>query len=357
MIGKRPPGNPASLIYRSFSYILPLAGREWRRWRALAQKIPDDELRKQAIASLQKKRFHAEGGCVFAVAMPRMASVLVPLIVALQTISDYLDNLCDRSTSKGEADFAQLHLAMAEAVTPGEVQSDYYAERSERDDGGYLAMLVGECRENIVRLPRYGEVADLVRMHIGRYNTMQTYKHVDVRWRKERLQGWYDGISACEDLSWWEFSAAAGSTLCVFALFLEAANPRAEGGCERVRDVEAAYFPWVCGLHILLDYLIDQEEDLLGGDLNFVAQYTNRAQGYRRMELFAHRAREAVAHLSDDRFHSMVIAGLLGMYLSDEKVDAGGHSAFARGMIASHGTTARLFRGASRFYRRVVRHH
>lgn len=51
---------------------------------------------------------------------------LVPLIVAFQTISDYLDNLCDRSDSLHCDDFRQLHLAMADALSPGMPKADYY---------------------------------------------------------------------------------------------------------------------------------------------------------------------------------------------------------------------------------------
>ena len=40
----------------------------------------------------------------------------IQFIVAYQTISDYLDNLCDRSTSLDPADFAALHEAMTDAL-------------------------------------------------------------------------------------------------------------------------------------------------------------------------------------------------------------------------------------------------
>lgn len=38
---------------------------------------------------------------------------------------------------------------------------------------------------------------------------------------------------------------------------------------EMTEKIKAGYFPYIQGLHILLDYLIDQEEDKAGGDLNF----------------------------------------------------------------------------------------
>src|SRR5690606_9058718 len=99
--------------------------------------------------------FHCEGGAVYAAANVSKRHLLIPLIVALQTISDYLDNLCDRSTSMDAADFRQLHLAMSHAVDPGASLTDYYAYRQEHDDGGYLHKLVRTCQSCIYLLPSY----------------------------------------------------------------------------------------------------------------------------------------------------------------------------------------------------------
>jgi tetraprenyl-beta-curcumene synthase len=46
-------------------------------------------------------------------------------VVALQTISDYLDNLCDRRGSP-TGRFRQLHLAMTDALDPAGETHDYY---------------------------------------------------------------------------------------------------------------------------------------------------------------------------------------------------------------------------------------
>ena len=70
--------------------------KELKHWRQVAGQAPDLGLRQQAWRSLSLKSFHALGGNIFATRYPEWESVLIPLIVALQTISDYLDNLCDR---------------------------------------------------------------------------------------------------------------------------------------------------------------------------------------------------------------------------------------------------------------------
>jgi len=348
-----PPVSMPVLLWRSFGQVLPLSATEVRGWRRRASAIPDPELRRQALASLRLKRFHADGGCVYATAAPRGPSQenLVRLIVALQTISDYLDNLCDRSGSLDPEDFRQLHRAMSDSVEPGAPLHDYYAHRSGREDGGYLADLVRTCQRCVAALPGYQTVARQVSELVELYSDMQVHKHVRREERVPRLTEWYG--SRRGDLDWWEFSAATGSTLGMFTLFQAALD--GDVTPETTQQLRAAYFPWVCGLHILLDYLIDEEEDRRGGDLNFVGQYPSRERAYQRIELFAQRALRAAKRLPAARFHRLVIQGLVGMYLSDPKaLRDPRHRRFAWRLTARTGPAASVLHLASRTYRRLA---
>lgn len=114
--------------------------------------------------------------------------------------------------------------------------------------------------------------------------------------RRERLlRAWFDRYrEQFPELHWWEF-AAAGSTSGIFALFNAAANPNLTR--EDAAALLGAYFPWVCGLHILLDYLIDQAEDRAGGDLNFVSCYPDEETCRLRLLFFLRRALKSVAAL------------------------------------------------------------
>ena len=313
------PKTPAGLMYRVYKYILPEVRAELGRLRVIAERIPDDELRTQALASMTSKQFHCEGGGVYAAANLRQRHILIPLIVALQTISDYLDNLCDRSTSLDAEDFRLLHQSMLDAVDPHAPLRDYYALRSEREDGGYLHELVATCQSRIRQLPSYSSVQPYVSELVGLYGDLQVYKHIALNRREQELLGWWRTHSGkVPHLQWNEFAAATGSTLCMFMLFLAAAD---EGLTDAdARAIRGAYFPHVCGLHIMLDYLIDQEEDRIGGDLNFCNYYEIQSQLVGRIGEIARRAREDVQALPAWRFHRMIIEGLLALYLSDPKV-------------------------------------
>ncbi len=306
-------------MYRVYKYILPEVKIQLGDWREAADQIPDSELRKQAIDSMTDKQFHCEGGAVYAVANLTQRHVLIPLIVAFQTISDYLDNLCDRSTSLNPQDFRQLHEAMLDAVDPSASLKDYYYYRDEKEDGGYLHKLVLQCQSCICMLPSYEAVQPYVHELVSYYCDLQVYKHIHKDQRETQLLGWWE-LHKFEypHLLWNEFAAATGSTLCVFMLFLEATSLKLSS--EDAHIIKKAYFPHVCGLHILLDYLIDQDEDRKGGDLNFCNYYDNDTHTIERIRYIVDQARKDIKTLEFSQFHRMIIEGLLALYLSDPKV-------------------------------------
>ncbi|MFC5529136.1 tetraprenyl-beta-curcumene synthase family protein [Cohnella yongneupensis] len=324
LLSGRTPKGPFTLMTRVYKYVLPEVRAELARWRRVAEAIPDPELRKQAIDSMTTKQFHCEGGGVYAAANLEQRHVLIPLIVALQTISDYLDNLCDRSTSLDAEDFRLLHQSMLDAVTQGAAQRNYYALRTEQDDGGYLSALVAQCQASIAQLPAYSHVEHHVRELVQLYGDLQVYKHIACDKREPALQSWWAAYAdRYPELMWNEFAAATGSTLGVFMLFLSASDASLDARqAKRIRD---NYFPSICGLHILLDYLIDQAEDELGGDLNFCSYYADKGVMGDRLANMVQSARRSADDLPFSKFHRMIVEGLVAVYLSDPKVKGQHH--------------------------------
>jgi tetraprenyl-beta-curcumene synthase len=316
---KMVPRGPVTLMTRVYRYVLPEVKSQLDGWQLEAQHIPDPELRKQALDSIAAKKFHCQGGAVYAAAHVSMRHVLIPLIVAFQTISDYLDNLCDRSTSLDAEDFRMLHQSMLDAVDPAAPLRDYYEFREEKEDGGYLTNLVKTCQSCILMLPSYELVASPIRKLVTLYGDLQVYKHISRDLREDELTAWWDKHKEeYPEINWNEFAAATGSTLGVFMLFLSASYRQLESN--EVDAIVQSYFPYLCGLHILLDYLIDQEEDRIGGDLNFCSYYNSAEQTSDRIAFMAEQARCEILQLESPSFHRMIIEGLLAVYLSDIKV-------------------------------------
>lgn len=304
------------IVYRD---VLPNVHRELKKWKEKAMEIPDEELRKQALNSIQTKTFHCEGGAILSLLARHKRNEAIRFIVAYQTISDYLDNLCDRSTSLDPNDFHSLHQAMSHALTPGKEPIRFYQFRKEQDDGGYLNALIETCQNVLAMVSNQEQIARYTHKLASYYCDLQVHKHVKVEERVPRLVKWFETYRGnLPEMSWFEFSACAGSTLGIFCLVSYALH----GECDDklLSDVADSYFPWVQGLHILLDYFIDQEEDREGGDLNFCFYYENEEELAQRFAHFVKQAEKSVARLPDAKFHHMINNGMLGIYLADRKV-------------------------------------
>jgi len=301
--------------------VRPQVHEELRQWTDLARKIPSPDLREQALASIATKAFHCEGGGIYGLLAGDRSREAIRFIVAYQTISDYLDNLCDRSISLDPEDFRMLHTSMRHALTPGAETADYYRYREEQDDAGYLVALVTTCQEVLADLPGTESIAPHLNELVDLYCSLQIYKHVRQEERVPLLQAWFDEQpDTLPPMAWYEFAACSGSTLGIFCLVARACQDDCTPSLARaIRD---AYFPWVQGLHILLDYLIDQDEDRCGGDLNFCSFYPSDDEMVSRLSYFYRQANASISALPDARFHRMITKGLLGLYCADRKVHA-----------------------------------
>lgn len=347
---------PQSLVMmtsRIFLQVRPLVHRHLAAWAEKSRQIPDPELRRQALMSIRSKTFHCEGGSIYGLLAGDHYGEAIRFIVAYQTISDYLDNLCDRSTSCDPEDFALLHQSMRHALSPAEDLIPYYQRHPEQDDGGYLVSLVETCREVLKKLPHFPLIAAELHELADHYCHLQIHKHVRKDEREPRLESWFaEHQSRLPEMTWYEFSACTGSTLGIFCLVSYAFSSRLDD--LMVRRIKEAYFPWVQGLHILLDYFIDQQEDRLGGDLNFCSYYPSEEQLSERLAHFYRQASLLMARLPDARFHQMINQGLLGMYLADRKVSEQGEiRRVARKMIHLGGGVAWFFFLHCWVYRRL----
>jgi tetraprenyl-beta-curcumene synthase len=347
------PTNLFSMARLIIHGALPCVHRYLNGWKEKAGKIPDPELRGQALASIETKTFHCEGGAVLALLADDRWKEAIRFIVAYQTISDYLDNLCDRSTSLDPEDFRALHASMGHALTPGAPLENYYRFRNEQDDGGYLSALVKTCQFALERHPAYGKIAPPLHDLAGYYCDLQVHKHVRKEERLPRLQAWFENYRpGLPEMTWYEFAACTGSTLGIFCLVSHGFQK--DFSEDLARRLKEAYFPWVQGLHILMDYFVDQEEDRLGGDLNFCSYYDDEKQMEDRFAHFFEQADRGIARLPFPEFHRMIIRGLLAVYLSDRKVDAQKRvRSLAGRMVRRTGGITLFFFLHAWFYRRI----
>ena len=87
------PSGAGMLMLRTYREVLPRVRKHLELWRQEAQIIPNSELRKQALLSIESKAFHCEGGAIYRLLAQDNIEPTIRFIIACQTICDYLDGL------------------------------------------------------------------------------------------------------------------------------------------------------------------------------------------------------------------------------------------------------------------------
>ena len=300
--------------------VIPRASRELATIRVRAQRIRDLALREQALAAIDGKAYHVQGGAILATFLRGDAARRhVAIVAALETIYDYLDNLCDRLPGVPQEAYATLHDALLDALDDRREPSDYYRDCPKRDDDGYLRSLVDAARAGLRKLPNYGAVRERL-VDIARfYAELQVLKHGPPGVRERACHAWYvRHRDRFPGLAWWEFAAACGSSLPVFALVALAARERLDPA--EIEATTRAYFPGVSAIHILLDYFIDQAEDREHGELNFVACYASSAEAIARLRRLVRRTLSRVRTLAGPTQHRFLVQAMCVFYLTHPKV-------------------------------------
>jgi len=339
------PSTAIELV-RFMTRIVPISAANLEAIRERAARIPDPQLRSQALASVDGKAYHVAGACILATFLsPEAARRYVAIVAPLETIYDYLDNLCDRHPDVGVEAYPVLHRAIADALDPTAQTRDYYACGPRGDDGGYLRDLVQRTQRALAEVPHL----DLLRPRFAHaaqlYGEMQTHKHYPAGEREQRCVRWYEQHrEQYRDIDWHEFASAAGSQFHVYGPLFEAFIDRREA----IAGTYDAYFPYVSAVHVLLDAFIDQAEDREHGELNFSRVYGGAAALRARIGSLFDAARQRLRALPGDRAHRFVLDVMTLFYLSHPKVAAQGLEREARALLRTNAPSRDAYHGGLR---------
>ncbi|HTX56086.1 MAG TPA: DUF2600 family protein [Candidatus Acidoferrales bacterium] len=327
------PGTAVDLV-RFMTRIVPLAAADLETIRDRAGAIADDELRAQALASARTKAYHVAGACILATFLPpAQARRYVAIVTPLETIYDYLDNLCDRHPEVGVDAYPVLHLAIADALAPGAPHREYYARGPRGDDGGYLDDLVLRTQRALADVPHLDRLRPHFADAAALYAQMQTHKHYPAGERELRCVAWYEQHrERYAEIDWHEFASAAGSQFHVYGPLFEAFLGRDDA----IAPTYDAYFPYISALHVLFDAFIDQAEDREHGELNFSRVYGSAASLRARVGSLLVSAKQRLAVLPEARAHRFVLDVMTLFYLSHPKVAAQGLEREARALLRTN---------------------
>ncbi|WYP25902.1 tetraprenyl-beta-curcumene synthase family protein [Alkalihalobacillus sp. FSL W8-0930] len=315
------PSNSLQILLRASKETIPKARQHLKDWKEVGNQIPDQEIREQATWTISDKTFHCEGGSILGFLAGENQDAYIKFMVAYQSICDYLDTLCDKNDRHNQDDFRSIHHALLDSLSPGEPFSDYYEHRQPFDDGGYLKKLVTTCRETIKTFPGFVTMQEDMKEVSQFYIDFQVYKHVEKSLREPLLMHFYEtNKHLAPSMRWYEFACGTASTLGLYCLAAYAAKDVRTK--EESKQIKEAYFPWLQGLHIMLDYFIDQEEDRAEDEMNFTSYYESRDDLVNRVQLLDQEATSRLKKLPDASFHLLIKRGLYAIYLADSKVKA-----------------------------------
>ncbi len=338
----------ALAVYRRS--IVPRARRELRRWEQVAEAIPDPTLRGHALTTLREKGLNVEATAVFAILAPRpYRGAAVAAMAALQVAVDYLDSLGEQRSADPLANGLQLHQALGDALSPGTPMAAWYRLHPQREDGGYLQALVTACRQTVGSLPSHASALPLARRAADRCGEAQSHTHAAAHEGAEGLEAWASRQECPPGYMWWEVAAGSSSSVAAHALIAAAADPRTTA--DEATLIDAAYFPPIGALTVLLDDLIDFDDDAASGAHNYMTYYASNLVAADRLALMVSRARAAVAKLRHGGRHAAILAGVAGFYLSTPEAQTRYAGPIRSRMIGSLGFAVRPILAAMRFRR------
>ncbi|HVY96438.1 MAG TPA: DUF2600 family protein [Solirubrobacterales bacterium] len=315
--------------------VLPAVRAGLERWEKAAASIPDPVLREAALVSLREKGLNVEATAVFGILAPRRRRrVAVEAMTAFQVAVDYLDTLGEQPADDPLANGLRLHTALVAALAPagggsgaagregddpaearhGGEDEGWYALAAHREDGGYVASLVAECRRRVAALPAAPAILPAARRAAARCGEGQSHTHAAELGDRGALRRWAEDLAAPPGYAWWEVAAGASSSVAAHALIAAAADPATTAA--EAELIDTAYFPPVGALTVLLDDLVDRDEDAASGAHNYVAYYRDATDAAHRLALLSARARAAIAPLRRGRRHAAILTGVAGFYLS-----------------------------------------
>ncbi|MBB4662032.1 DUF2600 family protein [Conexibacter arvalis] len=327
----------AAAVGRELTWALPLTARTMRQWRARAEAIPSDELRADALHSLDHKRGYADGAALFGI-LTRRHRGLLAVLTSWETIVDYLDNVSERWPTHENG--RRLHIALVDALDLTRLPAgDYYRHQPWRDDGGYLEALVANCRQACRQLPSYGMLRPHLVRSAARRRVLGLNHEPDPVRRDAGLRAWAADEFPHAPLPWWELTGAASATLHTHALLALAADPNTDSA--EIAAVDTAYL-YIDLCTTLLDSLVDWHDDRENGAHCYLDHYDDPTAAVARTRESAALAVRHAAALPRGERHSVIVACMIGLYLSAPACDTPQLRPATEAIAAAAGPLARL---------------
>jgi tetraprenyl-beta-curcumene synthase len=311
----------------------------------------DAPLRDQALAALADKRPQSEGAALFTILPPQRSQPLLRMLVAYQIMWDYLDSIHEQQPDL--ANGMQLHHALTDAYYTDQPVSDCYRQHAHKDDSGYLAALIFQCRHDATRLASYALIRVMLLQEAGSSAQALSINHDPNReCRIEKMRIWSARYWPNERRAdWFELTAAAAAALTMFALLAEATN-HASRSC-RLNAIRSIYSPWACSAATMLDSYADRAQDNASQHHIYIDYYASAQHAITRIGELVRESLMRTRHVHGGHKHSVILASMVAMYLTRDSSRTPGRQWSTNQLARSGGTLTHILIPALRAWRTI----
>ena len=306
--------------------VFPLSKKQKWYWReALKESMNEEDL--STLLSICFNTYDSLIYYLYSLYPNADIKITTNFISSFCMLANYLENICIQHRIKDETTLRQLYLSMLDAVDTCRKISSYCKYFPHKSVEKHLQLFVKSCRNQLAELPSYHVILEYIKKYVYLYSDLNIYKFIsDDKSRDEYLLTWAGYyINQYPLITSWEFSASTNSFLSILSLFSSAFDPSLD--VNKVKAIDSIYFPWICGLNILLkDYLNYHHqilEDTLSKSTNFTHYYRNLKECEERIDFFINNAFVTCSQLDYPIFHLSIIKWLLAIFLSHPKARFG----------------------------------
>ncbi|HEV7754119.1 MAG TPA: DUF2600 family protein [Baekduia sp.] len=338
---------------RELGWGLRAVSSELAGWRMHALSIPDSTIRHDALQALSDGRALVDGAALFWILPSRRHPELLRLLVALQTLLNFLDLALERGARERGDPGRWMSLAL-DALDLDRPLPGIDGDLPLVDDAGYLRALTLACRAGCATLPQYRQAHGLLVREARRSRAFEIEHELDPRRRVAAMQQFAaHEFSATTDATWWEVTGGASSLLPAMAVLALAADD--ETIADDLRHAASAYM-WVANAGALLDSYGDQLDDAVTGAHNWLAYYPAKNLALQRTAAVIDRAlREAAALRNGDR-HLVIVTSMVALMLSGDNARSRSLRSSTHALAAAGGSLTRLLIPILRAWRIAYRH-
>jgi tetraprenyl-beta-curcumene synthase len=309
-------------------------------WRTRADAIPDPSIRGYALEAMDEGRVLVDGAALFWILPPRRRLDLLRLLVALQTLLNYLDLVLEREARGPDRRPGSWMWLARDALDLTRPPPDRTINAQLGNDGGFLSALVMACRAGCATLPNYQHAHRVLVREATRSRAFEIEHDCDALRRTATMQAHVaEHFSGVTGITSWELVGGASALLTAMVVLALAAD---EGTTPDDLLQAADAYVWVASAAALLDSYIDRPIDVSSGSHNWFDYYPTDGHATRRAAELLQGAMCQISALRNAERHVVIVASMAALWLSSDTARRTDMRAATAAMAHSGGGTTRL---------------